>query len=795
MYKNRLNSNNAKVLREIKSETQAFLLKALNDLKKNIEDDISIEDYYNSLTTENMEIQRNYDFERLTKLDIQNVLIDSPFKQSNGRTKRDVIDFVVLLESIIKLNDGDQEILKKLFGDNNEITILILIKKCIELDNLESYLNLLEVISSVIVIEAKDIEENLKSININDNEQNINIEAHSRSLNNQDKSQWLILQLAFIFWCTKLNEMIITEAEENSKSINHVLDDFFIIINKFIPNDEVLIPSQIGLNEIILSMFESSFFNDIAKRIFYNNIPETQVIQFPESILGMIVGLSLKNMNLVRISLLNLLGETKNRVLSGLFSILANDPNQEKDIKAISKNLNIKGDLVYNLIDVLWKDERRDKYNPLMRICGDYWTASNIICSIVSVFLEDLSWVRILSEQFEVDHQMLSLVLASAARRQDLLRGNYKLLSKKLRINNEEAVEKILELAWQNEEIINKIDSNKNFVLINDTLIKMVCYIDKIGRKMSRPHNKLDIPDSSNACRAISNKIKEAFGVSENSGTIINENEDDENKEFDIDKIFNWIVDSVWGNSEAILKISNQIKKKSKDPRNLISEIWTKYPSFGPVILTKSIQKINKAAVETTFKKTSLMKTSIANYKKYLDALFRCKDLNIDFSKEDKDDAEVMKALKDNKKQIAYKVGCTINIAGEYEFCQEYMECKTCRENHNINETVRICLPWAELWHAGHELRAPKVQEIRIICDCGYSKFNYMEINNKNPLIKFSKFNKIPKNKWSLIFEEYKEFINKKEKFEINKRLFNQNKFNRDQHPHLHPNIDEKEML
>ena len=124
----------------------------------------------------------------------------------------------------------------------------------------------------------------------------------------------------------------------------------------------------------------------LQKRIFYNIIPETQAILFPESILGITVGLSLKNMNLVRTSLLTLLGQTKNRVISGLFAILANDPNQEKDIKAISKSLSIKGDLVFNLIDALWMDERRDKYNPLMRICGDYWSSSNIICSIVSVF-------------------------------------------------------------------------------------------------------------------------------------------------------------------------------------------------------------------------------------------------------------------------------------------------------------------------------------------------------------------------------------------------------------------------
>ena len=337
MHKKSSNSNNPKVLREIKSEIQAFLLNALHQLKKDIEHDNISKNCYNSSDSNNIGIGMNQNFTKLNDLDNQNYIIDSPFEQSNWRMREDVLNFAVLLEGVIKLKDGDKEALQNIFGDGDEMKILVLIKKWIEFNNLESFLNLLEVISRVIVIEPENIVEYNKSKSINDNWQNISIENHLKSLNSQDKSQLLILQLAFLFWCTKLNEMIRKEAEENSKSINRALDDFFVIINKFIPSRETLIPSQIGLNEIIFSLFETSFFNDIAKRIFYNIIPDAQAIQFPESILGITVGLSLKNMNLVRTNLLSLLGRTKNRVASGLFAILANDPNQEKDIKAISK--------------------------------------------------------------------------------------------------------------------------------------------------------------------------------------------------------------------------------------------------------------------------------------------------------------------------------------------------------------------------------------------------------------------------------------------------------------------------
>lgn len=130
--------------------------------------------------------------------------------------------------------------------------------------------------------------------------------------------------------------MLLHIPQTETKKVTRALDDFFeACINKYLPIEQKLMPSQIGAQEIIISMFESSFFTDIAKQIFYEAVPQSQAISSPETILGIIVGLSLLNSNLVRTSLLSLLGETQNRVISGLFGVLAKDPNLEKDIKAI----------------------------------------------------------------------------------------------------------------------------------------------------------------------------------------------------------------------------------------------------------------------------------------------------------------------------------------------------------------------------------------------------------------------------------------------------------------------------
>ena len=300
----------------------------------------------------------------------------------------------------------------------------------------------------------------------------------------------------------------------------------------------------------------------------------------------------------------------------------------------------------------------------------------------------------------------------------------------------------------------------------------MVAYIDKYGRKMRKPHSRFDIPDSTYACRVISDKLKESFGIGDDVGTV--KYEDGDTDESDLGNIFGWIVDAVWGNSDAIQIILKNIQNKAKNPRNLISKIWTKYPRFASSILTKSMKKIHKSAVDSMFERSSTMKDSISGISIYLDALFKNKKIDLDLSKEDKDDAEIMKALKDNKKQIAYKVGWTVNIAGEYEFCQEYMECETCQQIIGGNNIVKVWLPWAEFWHAGHTLRLPKTPEIKIMWNWGTNKYPSWPINDKgNPLKNISGFNNIPTDKWSLVFEGYDELLKIKQFFKINKRLLN----------------------
>ena len=504
MFKKNFIAAKEKTSREFEWAMQAFIMKSFHNLRNCIEGDIPSK-YFESLSIGNLYIDRNKVISKLKDLESMNELVDSPFAQINGRTSRDVIDFIVMLENIIKILDGNVETLKHVFGDGSGVKILSLVNKWIINEDLEVYILLLDSISTTAKFDTNDVKKVSRYAWKLEDWQSKKVESLSNSFTDQERSQWLILQLAFLFWCNRLNEMMLQISPTDTKKIYRVLDDFYESVNKFIPNNQKLIPSQIGINEIFMSTFESSFFTDIAKQIFYQAIPQTQVISCPETILGIIVGLSLVNTNLVRTSLLNLLGETQNRVISGLFGILAKDPNLEKDIKAISKSLKIKADLALNLVDLMWKEEGRDKYNPLMSIWGNFCSTAEIVSALVAVFWGDLSWVRILSERFEVDQHSLSIVLACASLRFDLLKTSFAELSKKLRINNEAAVETVLEIAWGNEDKIMNLASSKKFELNDKWLICNTLKLDKVGRMMRKPHNRFEIPDWSYSCRILSN--------------------------------------------------------------------------------------------------------------------------------------------------------------------------------------------------------------------------------------------------------------------------------------------------
>lgn len=84
-------------------------------------------------------------------------------------------------------------------------------------------------------------------------------------------------------------------------------------------------------NDAICTLYQSGFFKGIAKFMLHDLHPMTTCISKPESVLGVVMGLALKNKNLIRTSLTDMIGDGINiEYMNGIFGILLNDVSLER---------------------------------------------------------------------------------------------------------------------------------------------------------------------------------------------------------------------------------------------------------------------------------------------------------------------------------------------------------------------------------------------------------------------------------------------------------------------------------
>lgn len=77
--------------------------------------------------------------------------------------------------------------------------------------------------------------------------------------------------------------------------------------------------------------------------------------------------------------------------------------------------------------------------------------------------------------------------------------------------------------------IVDELISTEDFEIEDYILITNVLYLDRIGRKMRRPHNRFDIPDSDYPCRIICDKLQMVFGLELDMISDISRNENYKN--------------------------------------------------------------------------------------------------------------------------------------------------------------------------------------------------------------------------------------------------------------------------
>ena len=702
--------------------------------------------FFEKLLSEAKEFRHNDTFADLFDIAEDSTLFDSPFKQISSRWKQDVSDFIDILTNLIEINNSNLNVINKTFKWSKiAAQILYEVFTYARDQNLPSLLTVIDVISSNIkienVIDLGIVKELFKETIVNPEEwQAANIEL--LKLSHDEKSKHFSLQLILLFWGFKFWKLFNKNSNDPDIVHNKDIRRFFAEINKFIPKSQNISIDEVKLNKMLPELFWTDFFRDVSKVLLYNVIPQTKVISNPESIIGLIVGLSLGDKKMIRVNLSKLIDKTGNNLLNGIFGIIVNDSSLETDIKAVWKKVKIRSDLTLNLLDLISSDKSKDIYNTCIELWEKYCSSANLVSAIVSLLNGDLSNVRVFADHFKIDNKLVSMLLAWASKNINLLTDSLADLSKIIGINSEKAANLMINLyCGKLHSVFELSDKDDNFGIANKQMMFELLSLIKISIQISdnEYQNQLDIPESRVNLKYLLTKLFEVIGYEMN----------DEDIEITKDKLSKHIcniIDAVWGIGKANDYLKVAFRKYMKNADRKLNKIWYDFPNKTHKIIQSSLKNVYKSA-QTSIRNTNIKANkAISDHKKLLAAINSKTPIKFRAGT----DKNIISYL-DPFQGMWFRVGCLVNIYGSKLADHKFMICRTWSKRTKVD--VMVCIPCSEFCHAGHTLVYKVKEYTKGVCFWGAYNIPNIRLNSEsNPLydIDDDRF-QLNQSEWSLL--------------------------------------------
>ena len=518
-------------------------------------------------------------------------------------------------------------------------------------------------------------------------------------------------------------------------------------------------------------LFWTDFFRDVSKVLLYNVIPQTKVISNPESIIGLIVGLSIADKKMIRMNLGKLINKTNNKLLNGIFGIIVNDSTLESDIKTIWKKVKIRSDITLNLLDLISSDKGKDIYNTCLQLWEKYCSSANLVSATVSLLNDDLSNIRVFADHFKIDNRLISMFMACASRNNKLLSNSFAELSKLIGINSEKAVNLMVSLhCGKLSSVFELSDKDDDFWIANKQMMFELLSLIKISIQINdnEYQNQLDIPESRVNLKYLLTKLFEVIGYEMN----------DEDIEITKDKLSMHIcniIDAVWGISKANDYLKLAFKKYVKNTDRKLNKIWYDFPNKTHKIIQSSLKNVYKSA-QTSIRNINIKANKTINYNKKLLAAINSKT-PIKFKAGT--DKNIISYL-DPFQGMWFRVGCLVNIYGSKLADHKFMICRTWSKRTKVD--VMVCIPCSEFCHAGHTLVYKVKEYTKGVCFWGAYNIPNIRLNSEsNPLYDYDddKF-QLNQSEWSLLKDNSSYFNCKKlmYKNKIEKEEFKENENN-----------------
>jgi hypothetical protein len=236
----------------------------------------------------------------------------------------------------------------------------------------------------------------------------------------------------------------------------------------------------------------------------------------PTSILGVLIGLCINDVDLVRTSLINVINNVEKDDVKALLAIISKDPTQETSLKLLFKKLKINPKLGLNLLELVSIGGNGElKFNAALSICKNQCGNPTLVAAMIALMKRDVSNVRIISEALNLDYENTALIVACGNENFELIKNKLKFLSDELQIMNVDALKNIISLSLGNIEPLREIVKQNPTFLTNKQFKLLLALLNIANQGFWRRRYKKTISFNKifASVKAIATRLMEVFEI------------------------------------------------------------------------------------------------------------------------------------------------------------------------------------------------------------------------------------------------------------------------------------------
>ena len=194
------------------------------------------------------------------------------------------------------------------------------------------------------------------------------------------------------------------------------------------------------------------------------------------------------NFQLLKTSILQIIGKENNADFKALMSIINNDNSNEVELKDFMKKIGVHPKLGYNLLSVCNIHDSNKLFSSAYNIWKNYCKNPSVVAALVELFKGDITNLEFITKSLNLGLKNTHLLLSWAIKDKEI---DYSLLADKLGIENKDAMEKIIRIARGDLSVLKSLKYRGNSLIDSQELELLDALLVFINHKKSNNRGKI----------------------------------------------------------------------------------------------------------------------------------------------------------------------------------------------------------------------------------------------------------------------------------------------------------------